>query len=88
MAESADFDIPLTSDWINLTTLYPAITSVSGWVQNTGNTKIRVRFTASATKPLGGGNPLGPNDMAYGTAANVWAKSVGGSGSCTVGLTD
>jgi hypothetical protein len=88
MADSYDNDITLGSDWVNVAQIYPAMASVSGWVQNAGTSKIRVAFRASATKPIAGGNLLSPGDIAYGTAANCFVKAVGNAGLCTVGLTD
>lgn len=88
MADTYGNDIALTSDWIDLITPFAAIASTSGWVQNNGTTKIRVAFAASATKPVGGGVLLATGEIAFGTAAHVWVRSVGNTGSCAAGLTD
>lgn len=86
MATATQNDIAVTDDWAELTDANAALVSADVTLQNVGTTPVAVVF-GGASAPTGKtGTLLGYLDSVSGNAANVWARSTGGSSKLSVQL--
>jgi hypothetical protein len=86
MATSTLADVPVGVDWADLVATHATLASVAAEIQNVGSAAVAI-VSGGAGAPNGkSGTVLGPRERTSVNAANVWARSLDGSGAVSVTL--
>jgi hypothetical protein len=68
--------IRLTSDWLDITTVVPALSGTKVLMQNRSDKSIFIYFGGSKPTPLDGVS-IDAGNVAVGTANNIWVRGPG-----------
>lgn len=73
-------DYPVTTSWTDVVATVTGAASVDAVFQNVGRTPVAVVFGGGSAPTSKTGIVLAPFDSVQGNAANVWARTIEGSG--------